>query len=306
MIRRVIFRDAASFTGSVFLAIILLAMVIWPLISPWAPLEIDMSNRLLPPGGGHWFGTDEMGRDRFVRVAHGGVYTLGSSLCIIASSALIGLALGGISGYFGKWADTLIMRLCDIFMAFPQLLLAMLVSFSLGASIRSTIIALVITWWPTYTRTVRGMVLELKNRQYVYASLAAGARAPHIIFRRILPHTLSTVISRATTDVGFAILVSSGLAFIGLGAQPPLPEWGSMISTSQEFIFKAPWYGVFPGLAIFITVLGLGLTGDSLELALGGESSRHDQAVRGGILSGRDLFGRLFTGARSSKQEQEV
>ena len=268
MIKKIVFRDAGSVIGTILTLSIIILMSIGPLLTPYDPLGVDTANRLQPVSSEHIMGTDELGRDVFTRLLSGAKYSLGSAVFIIGAAVLIGLVLGGISGYAGGWLDELIMRICDIFMAFPQLLMALLIASALGKGLISTIVALTIAWWPSYTRTVRGMVLSLKESVFVEAAVSEGASTGYIVFRVILPHTLPMVLSRVTIDIGFAMITSSGLSFIGLGAQAPLEEWGAMISAGQSVIFSAWWCAVFPGLAIFLTVLGLSLLGDSIQDAL--------------------------------------
>lgn len=239
-----------------------------PLAAPYDPVKIDMTRQLLPPSRAHWFGTDEAGRDLFTRMAHGARYSLGAAAVIIGLATAAGFAVGGISGYLGGWIDDILMRLVDLIMAFPLLILAMAIAIVLGPGLQSSVIALAVAWWPSYARLVRGMVLTIKERLHVESARAVGAPLWLILARHILPHTVPAVSARVATDLGFAIIVSSGLSFIGLGAQQPLPEWGSMIATSRLFFLTAWWYGLFPGLAIFATVLGVSLVGDALQDAL--------------------------------------
>lgn len=265
MMRRIFFRNLAAATGTVLTLLVILFMAFGPFIAQYDPITVNTAERLQPPSSTHWFGTDEMGRDIFARVATGSRYTIGAAVLIIGIATLLGLCFGGACGYFGGWADEILMRICDIFMAFPQLLLGMLITFSLGPGLRSAIIALIISWWPTYIRLVRGMVISIRENLYVEAAVAAGAPSRYIVSRCILPQTIPMLISRITIDLGYAMVACSGLSFIGLGAQNPLPEWGAMISASRSYVFDAWWYGMFPGLAIFVTVLGLSLLGDAMQ-----------------------------------------
>ncbi|MBI4276812.1 MAG: ABC transporter permease [Armatimonadetes bacterium] len=249
------------------LAVVLFG-VLGPVLTPYDPIKVNMDRQLLPPGRAHWFGTDEAGRDLFTRMAHGARFSLGSAAAIIGLATAAGFLIGGFSGYLGGRLDEAVMRLCDLIMAFPLLILAMAIAIALGPGLRSSVVALAAAWWPSYARLVRGMVLILKEALYVEAARAAGAPAARIVLRHILPHTIPAVSSRVTMDLGFAIVASSGLSFIGLGAQQPTPEWGSMIATSRTFFMTAWWYGLFPGLAIFATVLGISLVGDALQDAL--------------------------------------
>lgn len=265
MIRKIFFRNLAAGIGTVLTALIVLLIFVGPYFSSYDPLEVNTAERLQPPSANHWCGTDETGRDIFARIAAGGKYTVGAAVIIIGVATILGLILGGLSGYFGGWLDEVLMRVCDVFMAFPQLLLGMLITFLLGYGLKSAVIALIISWWPTYIRLVRGLVFQIKTNLYVEAAIASGAKSTYVIRHCILPQTIPLLVSRITIDLGYAMVACSSLSFIGLGAQSPMPEWGAMISASRTFVFNAWWYSVFPGLAIFSTVLGVSLLGDAMQ-----------------------------------------
>jgi len=249
--------------------LIVTAMILTAVMAPWIakadPVGIFMSNKLLSPGTGHILGTDEMGRDIFSRIVYGARISLQVGIEVVASAVLIGVTLGGISGYFGGWMDEMIMRITDMFLSFPSLILAMAVAAALGPTLTNAVLAVSLTWWPWYTRLVRGQVLALRQFEYVEAARALGNRDMKIIFKHILPNCISPIIVQATMDIGFAIQLTAGLSFIGLGAQPPTPEWGAMISTGRQYLLSHWWYPTFPGVAILITVLGFNLLGDGLR-----------------------------------------
>lgn len=249
--------------------LIVFAMIFTAVMAPWIakadPVAIFMSNKLLSPGPGHILGTDEMGRDIFSRIVYGARISLQVGIEVVASAVLIGVTLGGISGYFGGWIDEMIMRITDMFLSFPSLILAMAVAAALGPTLTNAVLAVSLTWWPWYTRLVRGQVLALRQFEYVEAARALGNRDMKIIFKHILPNCISPIIVQATMDIGFAIQLTAGLSFIGLGAQPPTPEWGAMISTGRQYLLSHWWYPTFPGIAILITVLGFNLLGDGLR-----------------------------------------
>lgn len=268
MIKKILFKDVSATIGTILTAFILLFMCIGPFLTDYDPLKVDMASKLLPPSSAHLLGTDEFGRDLFARLAYGAKYSIGTAVAVIAIAAVAGIIIGGLSGYIGGWVDNVIMRICDIFMSFPQMVLAMIIATALGAGLKATIIALAVSWWPNYARMVRGMVIVLRENLYVEAARAIGVHPLQIIFKIIIPQTMTMVTAQITMGIGSALIAASGFSFIGLGAQMPLPEWGAMISSSTNFIFKAWWYGLFPGLMIFISVLGFCLLGDSLQEAL--------------------------------------
>lgn len=268
MIRKVVFQDAASVTGFFCTALVLLFMLIGPLLTDYDPLKINMEDKLLPPGKEHWLGTDELGRDIFARLAEGARYSMGTAFSVVALAASVGILVGGFCAYIGGKVDHIFMRICDIFMSFPELLLAMFIAFALGPGLKSTILALAMVWWPSYARMARGLVLVIREHLYVESAVAIGASPLYIVTRIILPQAMPTLTVQITMGLGSAIIASSGLSFIGLGAQMPLPEWGAMIGASRNFVFQAWWYALFPGLAIIISVLGFSLLGDALQEAI--------------------------------------
>lgn len=250
------------------IAIVLLAVAIaltsqW--ITPYDPIGIDLKSKLLAPSSQHWFGTDDMGRDVFSRVLSGTKVSLLSAFIIIMLSMIFGTIVGVIAGYTGGWLDDILMRLTDIFLAFPAFILAMAISATLGASLQNALIAIATVWWPWYARLVRGQVLSIRNLEYIQAARSIGVRPARIIFKHILPNAFGPVIVQSTLDVGNTILLTSSLSFIGLGAQPPTPEWGAMVSTGRLYFLSYWWVPTMPGLAILVCVVGFNLLGDAIR-----------------------------------------
>jgi peptide/nickel transport system permease protein len=221
--------------------------------------------RFQPPGPRHWFGTDDVGRDMFSRVLYGAQISIVAAATVLAIALSIGVTVGATAGAGGRWTDNLIMRVTDIFLAFPSLVLAMAVSAALGRSLTASMIAVGLVVWAEYARLVRGLFLSLRENTYVVAARSIGATQPRIILRHLLPNAMSPILVRATMDVGYAILTTASLSFVGLGAQPPTPEWGAMVTAGRTYLLVQWWYATFPGLAIFVTVLGFVLLGDALR-----------------------------------------
>ncbi|MCD6301811.1 MAG: ABC transporter permease [Staphylothermus sp.] len=243
--------------------------IIGPYITPYDPIKIDFSNmikeRLQPPSWKHWFGTDEYGRDIFSRVLAGARISLMVSIVVMAIAIPIGIILGLLAGYYGGVVDEIVMRITDIFLSFPALILAIAFSATLGASIWSAMIALALVWWPGYVRVVRAQTLSVRESLFVEAAKAIGVKTSRILFRHILPNVITPLLVLVTLDFGSVILTSAALSFIGLGAQPPTPEWGRLVADGRKWFPTRWWYTFFPGLAIFLTVLGWNLLGDGLR-----------------------------------------
>jgi peptide/nickel transport system permease protein len=247
---------------------LLLLSVIIPIIIPVEQHVYQSTNpseKLLPPSAKYPFGTDELGRDLFKKVLLGTRISLQTALSAVGIALIIGVPLGAMAGYFGGFIDEIIMRFTDIFLGFPPLLLAIAVAAFLGPSLQNAMIAISISWWPWYTRIVRGQSVSLKERQFVKAAKAIGTPSYKIIMKHIVPNSIAPVIVQASMDIGGVILTIASLSFLGLGAQAPVPEWGLMVSTSRNYFLNAWWYSIFPGLAIFITVLAFNLLGDGLR-----------------------------------------
>ena len=239
-----------------------------PTVAPYRPLEMDYHHPLGPPSAAHWLGTDLFGRDILSRLLHGGRLTLLIGFIAVAISSSIGVVLGLISGYYGGWVDTAIMRIIDMLLALPRILLALCVVALLGRGLTNVMVAVGISGISGYARLVRGSVLSAREQVYVEAARAVGCPHRRIMFRHVLPSVVAPVIVLATLDVAGAILSASSLSFLGLGAQPPDPEWGLMLHEGRTYLRQAPWITMVPGLAIMLTVLSINILGDGLRDAL--------------------------------------
>jgi peptide/nickel transport system permease protein len=250
--------------SGVIVVIVVVAIVFPSVMATYDPLDVQVKDRLQPPSAEHWFGTDGAGRDIYSRMVYGARYSIGMTLVIVISAAVLGTLWGGVSGYLGGRNDQAMMRFVDIFLAFPYFILALAIASALGRGMTSAVLALVLVWWPGYARMVRGLVLSIKEDAFIEAARAIGVSTPRLIVRHILPQTTSELNARVTLDMGFILLALTGLSFLGLGAQNPTPEWGVMVADSRLFIFRAWWYGVFPGVVIFLTVLAFMTFGDAV------------------------------------------
>jgi peptide/nickel transport system permease protein len=255
--------------GMVISLVIIVTALLAPLVNPYDPkLDSELENARQAPTSQHIMGTDRLGRDIFRRIVHGAILSLSVGFVAVLTAGIAGTLLGLISGYFGGWADMIIMRIMDIMMAFPSMLLAIAIVAIRGNGLFNTIFAISIVGIPGYARLVRSMVLTLREQDYILAARMVGVRTPLIILRHILPNSLSPIIVTATMGIGGAILSAAALGFLGLGAQPPAPEWGAMISEGVPFLRQSPHMVFFPGMAIMFTVLGFNLLGDGLRDAL--------------------------------------
>ncbi len=254
-----------SLLGILFIGVLLFTGILAPLLAPYDPIEISPDRRLTPPNSTNWLGTDEVGRDILSRIIHGARISLEIGVTIVFFAAVIGLVIGLVSGFFGGVLDQTLMRFTDMFMSFPTLILAIAMTAALGPSLFNAVLAMIIVWWPIYARLIRGEVLAVKEKEYIRAIRALGARPFKIIFFHVLPNTIDVVVIRASIDFGNAVMFCAALSFIGLGAQPPQPEWGAMVTTGRDYLRDAWWLVTFPGLAIFLTVMGFNLFGDSLR-----------------------------------------
>jgi peptide/nickel transport system permease protein len=258
-------RDKVGVTSLSLCVFIVALAILAPVIAPYGPFEMELKRALEPPSRAHLMGTDEMGRDIFSRVLHGARISLNSAVIVVMLSVFSGTVLGTASGYLGGLADDLVMRLTDVFLAFPSAILAMAFTTALGPSVTNAVIALGLAWWPSYARLVRGQVLATRDTMYVEAARSFGATDLRIITRHILPNCMDPVFVRMTMTAAGAILMLAGLSFIGLGAQPPTPEWGLMLANARNYLYNAGWYPTLVGLAIFATVMSATLAGDAIQ-----------------------------------------
>ena len=255
--------------GGAIILIMVLAAVFAPYVTPYDPIRLDIRSRFQPPSATHWFGTDQYGRDVFTRVLYGARYDLLIAVLAVALAAGVGTPLGLLAGYFRGWTDTLIMRVMDLLLAFPNILLAMTLAAVLGPSLNNAILAVAIVGIAGYARIAYASTLSAKSEVYVEAARALGAAHHRLMLRAILPAILAPIVIRGTLGMGFTILLAAGLGFIGLGAQPPTPEWGAMINEGRNQVILGRWWtSVFPGLAIVLLVTGFNLLGDGLRDAL--------------------------------------
>lgn len=264
---RALIRNRMGMAGAAIILIWVLVALAAPIIAPYDALAQRVEDRLSPPSAQHLFGTDELGRDVFSRVVYGAQISLPVGLVVILFAVFLGGLVGALAGYLGGIFDLLVMRLVDITLAFPSIVLALAIAAALGPSLRNAVIAMILVWWPEYARVMRGQVLSVKNNDFVLAATAIGAPTTRILLRHIVPNAWTPVIVKASLDAGSAILTIAALSFIGLGAVPPTPEWGAMVSMGR-FKFYYWWLTAFPGLAILSVVLGFNFLGDAVRDAL--------------------------------------
>jgi peptide/nickel transport system permease protein len=258
-------RNRLALIGLSIVILLILIAILAPVISPYDPNARIKEDSSLGPSRAHLFGTDLLGRDIFSRVIYGSRISIEVGIIAVGISVILGLILGALSGYFGNIPDTVIMRIADIFFAFPYILGAIVIMTVLGPGIVNIFIAIGILGWASFARIFRGSILSIKNKEYIEAARALGASNYRIITKHIFPNSFAPIIVYATMNVGTAIIVEAALSFLGIGVQPPTPAWGKMLADSLEYIDTAPWLMLFPGLAILITVLGFVLLGDGLR-----------------------------------------
>ncbi len=258
-------RNPLSLAGVVLISLLILLAWVAPLIAPSDPLKTETARRLQPPSAAHWFGTDQLGRDILSRVLYGTRISLRIAILTAVIATVIGAPLGIVSGYFRGRTDDLLMRLTDMFMAFPRLILAMAIAAALKPTLENVVIAISLASWPAYARLARGVTMNIREEVYIEAARALGARSGRIMRRHVLPGVTSPMIIQVSLDMGGIILTSAGLSFIGFGAQPPTPEWGLMISEGRNYIPDQWWVSTFPGIAISLVVLGFNLLGDGIR-----------------------------------------
>jgi peptide/nickel transport system permease protein len=258
-------RNPLAMAGLAVVLGLLLVAAIGPSLLSHSPILQTLTDRLQPPSAGHWFGTDQLGRDIFARVVYGSRITLKLIFLVSLIVLPVGLFVGTVAGYFGGLLDIALMRITDLFLALPRLVLALAIASALGPSIENVIIAIAVTSWPPYARLARAETLTIRNSDYVMAAKMQGASGLRIIWSHIVPMCLPSIIVRLTLDMAGIVLISAGLGFLGMGAQPPAPEWGAMVSTGRDYILDQFWVATMPGIAIFVISLGFNLLGDGLR-----------------------------------------
>ncbi|HET7095543.1 MAG TPA: ABC transporter permease [Thermomicrobiales bacterium] len=261
-------RDKGAMAGLIVVVVLVAVAIAAPHITPYPPNDQSFRIKLKPPSAAHWFGTDEFGRDIFSRMLVGTRIALWVGIVPVTAALIAGVAAGLVAGYYGGAIDSIAMRLIDIILAFPWLLLAIGIMAILGPGINNVVIAVAIVYIPSFARIVRGSVLSIKEKEYVEAARAAGLPAAQIMTRHVLANAWAPIIVIATLSIGQAIIYAAGLSFIGLGTQPPDADWGVMLASGREYLRQAPWLGGFPGLAILVAVLAFNLFGDGLRDAL--------------------------------------
>lgn len=275
---RALRRDHLATASLVFLLAIILASIFAPWLTPYAEQGAGAPNiveKFEPPSPSHPFGTDQLGRDVLARVLYGGRTSLTAAFSIVLVALVSGTGLGAVAGYVGGWLDEAIMRVTDIFLAFPPLLLAITIAAVLEPTLTNTVIAIALTWWPWYTRIARGQAVSLRERAFVQAARGLGARDGRIIVKHILPNLMTPVLVQATLDLGTAIMTVTGLSFLGIGVQPPTADWGVMVSEGRLFVQSGVWWiATFAGLLIFLSTLAFNLLGDSVQIILNPRTSQ--------------------------------
>ncbi|WP_088066872.1 nickel transporter permease [Gottfriedia luciferensis] len=261
-------KNKLALVGGYIVLFYILIAIFAPLISPKDPFAIDLMNKLQPPSAEHWMGTDDKGRDILSRIIYGSRLSISVGFVSVFFGAIIGIILGLLAGFYGKLVDTIIMRIVDVLLAFPGILLALAIISALGPSLINVMVAVGVFSIPMFARIVRGSTLSVRKLEYIDAIRALGATDTTIIFKHIFPNILSPVIVQATLRLATAILSAAGLSYLGLGAQPPSPEWGAMLSSGRDYLFSAPHIALFPGIAISTLVLGFNIFGDGLRDAL--------------------------------------
>lgn len=264
-VSRELMKNRLAAIGFFIILALIITAILAPVIAPFSPIESSLADRLQAPSAAHWFGTDELGRDILSRIIYGTRITLMIVLLVAIISAPIGLLIGTISGYFGGWLDKCLMSITDIFLAMPKLILALAFVAALGPGIENAVIAIAITAWPVYARIARAETLTFRNAEFISAVRMQGASHSRVIFLHVIPLCMSSTIIRVTLDMAGIILTAAGLGFLGLGAQPPSPEWGAMISSGRAYILDQWWVATMPGFAIIIVSLGFSLFGDGLR-----------------------------------------
>ncbi|HLS66319.1 MAG TPA: nickel transporter permease [Pseudogracilibacillus sp.] len=261
-------KNKVAVVGTIIVLFFILLAIFAPFIAKEGINEQVMADRLQPPSAQYWLGTDDFGRDIFSRIVYGARISLWVGFSSVVGSVIVGSLLGIIAGYYGRWVDVIISRFFDIMLAFPSILLAIAIVAVLGPSLRNALIAIAIINVPNFGRLIRSRVLSIKEDEYIMAARSIGMKDVRILFSHILPNSMAPVVVQGTLAIATAILEAAALGFLGLGAQPPAPEWGKMLADSKNYLQSAPWTMIFPGLAIMLTVLGFNLMGDGLRDAM--------------------------------------
>jgi peptide/nickel transport system permease protein len=258
-------RHGLVVTGGGIVLLLGLVAIFGAALAPFDPIAMDFTARFAPPSLAHPFGTDDFGRDLFSRVLHGAAVSFRVAFIAVGISGVVGVTLGVLAGYLGGWVDEIVMRAMDVLFAFPAVLLAITVMAILGRGVENAMIAIAIVYAPIFARVTRGAVISVRDREFVTAARALGQNQLRIMFSHVLPNALGPIIVQTSLSLAFAILAEAALSFFGLGTQPPDPSWGRMLAEGRAFLHQAPWMGVFPGLAIMVSVLGFNLLGDGLR-----------------------------------------
>ena len=264
---RVLLRNRMAVLGAAVVLLWVMVALLAPLVAPYDPIDQQVRQRLQAPSAAHLLGVDELGRDVFSRVLYGGRVSLPVAAVVVLAATLFGTLYGGLAGFAGAWLDEGAMRLVDMVLAFPSLILAMAIAAALGPRIQNSMLALLLVWWPPYARVARGQVLGLKHRDFVTAARALGMSEGRILLRHVLPNALAPALVLSTMDFGNAIIITAALSFLGLGAVPPTPEWGAMVAEGRELI-QQWWISTFPGVAIFSVAIACNFIGDGLRDAI--------------------------------------
>lgn len=265
ILRHPLLRNPLGAAGCVLIALLVFVALIAPLLAPYSPLAQDLTQRLLPPGPAHLFGTDELGRDIFSRIVYGSRITLEIVTLVAVIIAPVGVMIGVTAGYFGGFVESALMRVTDVFLSFPKLILALALVAAIGPSLENAILAIAVTSWPAYARVARAETLSLRGADFIAAARLLGASHLRILLRHIAPLCTASVIVRLALDMAGIVLTAAGLGFLGLGAQPPTPEWGAMLAAGQPYLTDQWWVAAVPGLAILLASLGFNLIGDGLR-----------------------------------------
>ena len=274
-------RSPKGFLGVMIMLLFVVVALLGPLVTPYDPIELHLQDQLKPPSGQYWFGTDELGRDIFSRIIHGASISLQAGVIAVLAAALVGIVTGLAAGYWSGWIDAIVMRTWDTLLAFPAIFLAIGIVSVVGPGKLNAILAVAIINMPTFARLVRASTLAVKNKEFVLAAQSIGASDLRIMFGSIFPNCVAPFMVQATIAVPTAILIEATLAFLGLGTQPPAPSWGNMLQAAQAYLYQAPTYGLFPGIAITIVVVGMNLLADALQDAIDPRRSHVGTSAKG-------------------------